>query len=309
MKLGLLHQLAFGIWAMREGSAEPYYPRVLDIMEGRMMVVAENKADAPPPPTQLQLMHDAGVTVSTQDGERLTIQDAAHRLEHGARGLVVNFNITGPIAKDDGLCDTGMQTVAGWVAQFDADPAVLGYTFNIDSPGGNGRAMLLMASALERSKKPRVGIVQYGEACSAAQGIMAKMDLCFASDESDMFGSIGTYATIRDMTKALEARGIVVHNIAATKSKEKNSAVLEAFKGPEHYAKFRKEYIDPFNERFLQLIQQARPGVKDQNGVLEGRVLFAKEAKEEGLIDSIGETLESAVEAVRTLAKKRNTNT
>ena len=308
MKLGLLHQLAFGIWAMREGSAEPYYPMVLDIIEGRTVQLA-TEGTPPPPPTQLQVMHDAGMTVCTEEGETLTMQDASTRLDHGARGLVVNFNITGPIAKDDGLCDIGMQTVAGWVAQFDAEPAVLGYTFNIDSPGGNGRAMLLMASALERSRKPRVGIVQYGEACSAAQGILAKMDLAFAADETDMFGSIGTYATLRDMSKALEARGIAVHNIAATKSTQKNAAVLEALKGPDHYDKFRKEYIDPFNERFVALIQKARPGVKDQNGVLEGRVLYAPEAKAEGLIDSIGETLESAVDAVRTLAKKRNNNT
>lgn len=296
----LLHQLAFGIWAMRPEAVSAYMPQVQDIMFGQAL---QSSADVPAPAVTMPKLE-----FMTLEGERLALDPT--KPIRSEEGLVAVVSIDGPIMRNDFCGDAGMLTMARWYADLENTPEIIGIVEDVNSPGGNGHAMLALTTQKERMKKPVVSLVRHGMACSAAQGIVATSNLVFSSTELDEFGSIGTYVKLIDWDAAMAKRNdLKVHTIKATRSTQKNADVERALNADpadpkDNYDGLRKNYIDPFNEAFIQLVQRNRPGVKDENGVLEGRVFVAKDALKYGLIDSTGETLESAIEAVRQLATK-----
>lgn len=300
----LLHQLAFGIWAFRPEAVSAYMPQVQEIMLGNGPAMASRQ-------NEKELMLEAGLCFYTLDGRRL---EAGVDEVQPEPGLVAVLNVSGPIMKDDFCGAPGASTMSRWLAQFEATKEVQGVVLVADSPGGSGYGMNMMSAQLERMQKPVVSIVQHGMACSAMYGIACTSDLLMTESAMDEVGSIGTYVKLADYAGNDEKRGVKYHEIYATRSTEKNSLVREAFKADPtnqddpHYKAIREQYIDPFNESFISLVQRNRPGVKDENGVLSGRVFMSADALKYGLIDSTGETLESAIAAVRQLATKQPTN-
>lgn len=305
----LLHQLAFGIWCFRPDVVGAYMPQVSEVIFGNHILSDLKSSDAPRPTPVVAVPR---LEFQTLEGERLAL-DPSKPVDQ-QDGLVAVISISGPIMRDDFCGDAGMLTMAKWYADIENTPGIVGIVEDMNSPGGNGQAMLALTTQKERMRKPIISLVRHGMACSAAQGITAASDLTFASTELDEFGSIGTYVKIADWDAAYAKRNdIKVHTIKATRSVQKNADVESALKADpadpkDNYDALRKNYIDPFNEAFIALVQRNRPGVKDENGVLEGRVFMAKEALKYGLIDSTGETLESAIAAVRDIANKKTKN-
>lgn len=300
----LLHQLAFGLWAIRPEAAEAYMPQVFDVISGKTNLQATSRKEA-------ELMMEAQLCFYTQEGQRLT---AGVDPIEAQSGLVAVMSVNGPIMKDDFCGAPGTSTMSRWLADFEATPEVAGVVLRADSPGGNGYGMLTMTSQLERMSKPVVTLVEQGMACSAMYGIAAAGDLVFTASAVDEVGSIGTYVRLADFRGFYEEKKIKLHTIKATRSTDKNALVDEAFKAdpnnPDdpHYKALREQYIDPFNEHFIELVQRNRPGVKDENGVLSGKVFMSADALRYGLIDSTGQTLESAIAAVRNLANQATNN-
>lgn len=302
MKVGLLYKLMLGVWAMRPESAEAYFPLVHEFMMGSQpAVLAASRAEA----KRLKLMDFAGIKLVTQAGEVLGMEQAAEELDPTTQDLVAVIPIHGAIMKDDWCGDFGTRSMANWISEFNGDPAIAGIVLDMDSPGGDGYGMFHLTSQLDRTTKPVVSLVQQGMACSAGYGIVSKTNLILAGSEVDEFGSIGTYVTLADYDAYWKAKGLPIHKIKATKSTEKNADFEAALEGK--YDNLRKNYIDPFNEAFINMVKAARPGMEDKNGVFNGRVLFAPEALKAGMIDSVGHDLNSAVASVRELAKKTHT--
>lgn len=300
----LLHKFAFGIWAFRPEAVPGLLPLVEDVVNGKREAFFERK-------TETELMKEANLRFVTRDGH--TVYAAEGNVEP-TQGMLMVLDLKGAIMKED-FCDSpGTQTLNRWLHSAETTPEVVGVVLNIDSPGGDGYGMADMAGQIERMQKPVVSLVNAGMACSAAYGIACSSDLVMSGNPVDEFGSIGTYVRIRDFSEAEKSRGIKTHTITATRSKQKLADFQEALKADhadpndKHYEALRKNYIDPFNEHFVQLVQRNRPGVKDERGVFEGRVFFATEALELGLIDRTGASLNDAIEAVRQLANTTNPN-
>lgn len=297
----LLHTFAFGIWAMRPEAVGAYMPQVQEIMMGRGPQTTTQ--------TEKELMLEAGLCFYCTDGRRL---DAGVDEIVPEMGMVAVMHVNGPIMKNDFCGAPGTATLSRWMAQFEATKEIEGVLLLGDSPGGSGTAMHQLCTQMGRMTKPTATLVDHGQACSAMYGIACASDLVFTSSEQDEIGSIGTYVRLVDWKGAYEKAGVKFHEIYATRSGEKNGWVREAFKADptnaddDHYKAIREQYIDPFNESFINLVQKNRPGVKDENGVLSGRVFSASDALKHGLIDSTGQTLEGAIAAVRALATKTN---
>lgn len=302
----LLHKFAFGIWAIRPEAVPGYMPQVEEVMRGR---VENFGGDKSPAERERELMEEANLRFFTQDGRTIY---AAQETVQPEPGLVMVMDLKGPVMKDDFCGAPGTQTLGRWMQQASATPEVHGVVLNIDSPGGDGYGMADLSAVIERMNKPVVSIVQAGMACSAAYGIAAACDLVLSSNTVDEFGSIGTYVRLRDFRKAEEDRGVKTHVITATRSTEKLKDYQEALKADHtnpddpHYKAIRENYINPFNEAFIALVQRNRTGLKDTRGVLAGRVFMAADALELGLIDKTNETLGGAVEAVRSLHHTNN---
>lgn len=304
MSRALLHELAFGIMAMRPDAVDAWMPQVKALLNGQNVANTKNKDKY----AEAELMMEAGLTFFCTDGRRVMAGVDEVTPESG---MVAVLNLSGPVMKNDYCGAPGAARMSQWLADFDATDQIVGVVLNVDSPGGNGNAMNMLANQVERMRKPMVSLVSHGMACSAAYGVASACDLIMTGGPMDEVGSIGTYVRLMDWSAADEKHGLKVHEIYATRSTAKNALVREALKADpknqddKHYKAIREEYIDPFNESFIARVQANRPGVKDEAGVLSGKVFFSAEALKHGLIDSTGETLESAIAAVRNLATKQ----
>lgn len=304
----LIHRLAFGIWAMSAQHAQAYMPRVHGLLfpgsNANDELIPQRKSwDREYTQDQVAMMN--GITFIDEQGNPL---DAFQRdIGPEVRNLVAVLPIKDVILKNDEYCGPiGMDTVAGWQQRYQNDPRVVATMLDVDSPGGEGTGMFLMTDQLMREgRKPCVSVVRAGMAASAGYGIVAATDKVFASRDTDEFGSIGTYVTLVDMKAYWAKEGLPIHEIYATESTEKNKDFIEALDGK--YEALRKNFIDPFNEGFMSLVREQRPGLKEKDGVLNGRLFYAQDAKRLGLIDGF-ESLEGAAAAARALAGVKRTS-
>jgi ClpP class serine protease len=305
----LLHKFAFGIWAIRPEAVDGYLQQVDDVMRGRAQSFGPR--DTTPEDREKELMAEANMRFVTREGRTIY---AAQETVNPEPGLVMVLDLKGPVMKEDFCGAPGTQTMGRWMQSADASPEVEGVVLNMDSPGGDGYGMADLSAVIERMGKPVVSIVQAGMACSAAYGIAAAGDLVLSSNTVDEFGSIGTYVRLRDYRKADEDKGVKTHVITATRSTEKLKDYQEALKADhnnpddEHYSAIRENYINPFNEAFIALVQRNRPTLKDERGTLNGRVFMANEALTLGLIDATNKTLADAIDAVRSLTANNTNN-
>lgn len=166
-----------------------------------------------------------------------------------------------------------------------ANDNIKGIVLNVDSGGGEGMAMRLMAEAINERNKGVIGFVD-DYACSAAYGILAACDVIVANSEQARIGSIGTYITIADYTKYFEKQGIKLTDVYASDSTEKNIEYREAIKGN---TKPVQEIANRFNDYFLNHVETSRDDklLSDKKSWGTGKVFFAKEAMDLGLIDEI----------------------
>jgi ClpP class serine protease len=217
--------------------------------------------------------------------------------EANSEGVAV-INMRGPVMKYDFCGSPGTQSMIKAVEQANANPAIKGILFQIDSPGGAVDGSYQLHDAIKNSSKP-TGTFVNGKMCSAAMLFGSATNFRTASSAVDMLGSIGTMMSWKDFTKADAAQGIETHEVYATNSTNKNIGFREV-KEKGSYDALKAELLDPTNDEFTNTIQANLPNA--DKSVLNGSVYLAREAKKKGLIDNIG-TFDSAVKQVLKLAK------
>jgi ClpP class serine protease len=90
--------------------------------------------------------------------------------------------------------------------------------------------------------------------------------------------------------------GVKFHEVYATLSVDKNADFNQVLDGK--YDDYRKNVLDVINTRFLETIRSIRPSVDET--ALTGKMFFAPQAMELGLIDEIG-SFEKAIETAFSL--------
>lgn len=184
-----------------------------------------------------------------------------------------------------------------------SDPDVGAVIVEIDSPGGQVDGVPEAAAMLRglRGSKPIVA-VSNTMAASAAYWLAAQADEVSVTP-SGAVGSIGVYATHRDMSGAGKLLGVETTLISAGKYKTEGNPW-----GPlsdEARAAIQHD-VDHFYGLFTADVAKGR-GVKQtdvKTGYGEGRVLNAKDALSEGLVDRI----ETLGEAAARLASRGSTS-
>jgi signal peptide peptidase SppA len=174
-----------------------------------------------------------------------------------------------------------------------ANPDVGAIVIEIDSPGGVVDGIPEMAAELRamRGSKP---IVAHANtlAASAAYWLASQADEVITTP-SGAVGSIGVYATHRDMSGAMKMMGVETTLISAGKYKTDGSPFQPLSDGARAHI---QEDVDHFYGLFTADVARGRD-VKQadvKSGYGEGRVLNAKAALAVGLVDrveTIGETV------------------
>lgn len=278
-----LHNIVNSVWMIEPGFASNYLPLVTDYISGkRVETVSRSSAD------EREVTDRNGILSAILKNGTYSISEYGRydSPEDAPDNSIAVINVTDAITKHDQDCGpAGMLTKSNLLKRCYNNSRIRAIALVIDSGGGEGYAMRLMAETIESRNKP-VGAFIDDFACSAAYGIASGCDFIIANSKMARIGSIGTYMTIADFTEHYKQRGIALTEIYATASTDKNNDYYEAIKGNLEPI---RNVCNQFNEDFLQRIETNRKNnlTEDRKSWGTGKVYFAEEAQRLGLIDGI----------------------
>jgi len=206
-------------------------------------------------------------------------------------GSIAVIPIRSEIMKYDQQCGPrGTLSITEEIKAADQNPKIKSILLVVDSPGGQVTHADILSDEIRNCKTKVIAFVE-GMAASAAYWIISGASKIIASSENDEIGSIGTMLFFADLKPYYEDMGVKFHEFYATKSTDKNKDVNDVLDGK--YDDYRKNKLDPINERFHAAVKRNRPGV--DASAFTGKIYFANDAISLGLIDEIG-SMDYAIE-------------
>jgi len=273
----LFPDIISGVWAIERESAEGYLPFVINILKGTSVVKESDYSEARQ--KSRESVYATSTGTAFQLGRRVADEDIPDN-------SIAIINFKDPITKYDMECGPeGMLSKIDRMQRADADERIKAVMLDIDTPGGEGYAGLSMVSAIRQMNKPVIAFIN-DFATSAGYMIASATDEIFANSELAITGSIGTYIQVADFRKQLEQEGIVLHEIYAKDSTDKNRDYKEAINY--NYDLIRNR-ASRFNDEFLKTVEAGRQGrlTSDREDWGTGKTFYASDAHEMGLIDGI----------------------
>lgn len=167
------------------------------------------------------------------------------------------------------------------------DNAIKSIILDIDSPGGAARGMTELAGKIREARKAKRIVAQVSPMAASAAYWIASQASEIVSMPSGVVGSIGVIAAHEDLSKAMEMQGIKVTLLKAGKNKGEGNP----------YQPLSEEDRDAIQEQVNELYEMFVSDVAKGRGVSrsviragygEGRVVSARKALVEGMIDRIG---------------------
>jgi protease-4 len=197
----------------------------------------------------------------------------------------------------------GMDELAEMIRLANDSSKIAGTVLLVNTPGGTTESIIQLEDALRNRTKPSVGLID-GQCCSGGIYAASFCDEIYAMNRMCEVGSIGTYAQLIDTRESEKKWGYTIKQIYPPESKFKNLPFREALDNkPERII---REELTPYAIHFQNIIKENRKKL-DQSveGILEGRVFYAYDAIDNGLIDGIM-NMQQTIERVKTLANDRN---
>lgn len=270
-----------------EGSAiHNYLPIAEQMREGKFRAADWVEGELPEPSRAIQVFVPHAAELGLMGYESLADVPA---------GSVAVHTIEGVMMEADTCWSLGTQSLGRLIQQADAHESIVAHVARFNTPGGSTSGLETFAGIIAGTQKPFVSYAQ--QMCSAGYwaGSGANGGIVVGG-RTAMIGSIGTKVSFRDYSKAMAAAGVVDHDIAATKSTNKNAAFEQAVKG--NYKPIRQQLLDPLNEVFLDTVRQNRAGKLDpqlEDELLSGMVYIGEANVHNGLADQMG-SFEEAVQ-------------
>lgn len=278
-----LHRILNSIWFIDRQTAENYLPLITSYINGKPMA-----ASASP---------EVGSEITLNTFEGSAIRELAYNpdqedgsetdfIRSAPENSILTIGITDAITKYDQACGPrGMNSLSKYMRAAYATPNVNGVVLKIDSGGGEGNAMRMFVETISERNKPVIAFID-DFAASAAYGIAAACDLVTANSTTARIGSIGCYMTVADYSERFAKAGIKITDVYARQSTEKNKDYRDAIAGN---TKAVEDIATVFCESFLAQVEKDRAGKLTAGREVwgTGRMFFATEARELGLIDNI----------------------
>lgn len=214
---------------------------------------------------------------------------------------VAIIDVTGPLTK----YQTSFQAILGGTSTLAVratlraalrDPKVSAIMLRIDSPGGTVAGTLELADAVKAADavKPTSTYIE-DLGCSAAYWVAAMGRKAYANAAATV-GSIGTFAVLQDMSGMYEAAGVKVHVVSSAPLK---GAGVPGTPITSEVLQEAQRQVDAFTELFVKGAAGGRRMPVDRmQGLADGRVHIAAEARRLGLIDAVA-SLDDAVKETR----------
>lgn len=194
---------------------------------------------------------------------------------------VISFNDV--ITKYDGWCSAGVVTKANQLLESDRNDKIIAHALIFDTPGGEASAPEIMINAIKNCTKPVYAYVT-GLCASAGYGMASACKAIYLSGKMNQLGSIGTFSTIVDYSKQLEARGIKLIEVYAKQSTNKNIEVREALDGKPEKLQARLSEMQNVFESYTREFRNDK--ISDQEAYT-GKIYLSEAAINAGLAEGI----------------------
>lgn len=220
-----------------------------------------------------------------------------------AKEKILVLDVTGVIgAGGGGLFSreaNPISTVHSRLGKAAGDPLVRGVILRIDSPGGEATASDIINHEIlrfrEQSGIPVVALAM-GTAASGGYYVAAGCDAILAHP-STITGSIGVISIFPGVGGLLDKLGIDVTVVKSGEMKDAGSPFKEM---SEQERSVFQAVIDELHQKFLDAVLASRQGAvsrEELEQLADGRILTARQALDQGLIDGIG-YIDDAVDEV-----------
>lgn len=298
----VLHELVRQGWLMASDELNQYLPLALAFMDGKvtpdLYPTGKKEGEEDEVESRVFLVEPSGKTQRLYDREEL------------AEGSVSVIPIRGPIMKYGSSSSYGMDEMARMATHADQLDQVRAHVLKMDTPGGSIYGAFHMLQAVESLKKPVIALVD-NMCCSAGMMIAAPAKEIYSTHPLNRIGSIGAMVSWRDVRKQLEAEGVVIRDIYADKSTQKNHIARALQAGNDQPMK--TEMLNPMNEAFHATIRKHFAGAlagmsaEDTEYLFSGADFFAEKGVSFGLLNGIS-TFEATIERAMALGEPARTN-
>ena len=241
---------------------------------------------------------DSYAQISLPDYVR--VQHALHATQRGRNGRVGVVIASGEMLDGQQPPGTiGGLSTAAMLREARDDDGIAAVVLRVDSPGGSAFAseqIYREVAAIKAAGKPVV--VSMGDvAASGGYYIAAPADEIFASPTT-ITGSIGIYAAVPTLDRTLGKVGVSVDGVGTTALSGKLRVDRPLDPVLRDYVQLQVEHG---YELFLSHVASGRGRSRDEiNAIARGRVWIGTDAKEHGLVDTLG----SYQDAVNAAAKR-----
>lgn len=244
-------------------------------------------------------------------GDEMPEEGQGTPLTDAESGSVAVYPIEGVITKKSTWCSMGTEDLMREMRRAEQMDNITAHLLKIDSGGGEGTNIETVARFLALElEKPVLAWVN-GYCASAAYYLAAACDKIYASQGTDILGSVGVMLSFMDYREYYEQKGIKLHEVYSRYSDLKNEDFRQARDGA--YEKVRDKLLDPMAEQFIRDVSLYRFGTLiDDDRIYRGDTFLAKEGIELGMLDGIqtfDQTVEKAVEASEKKKKLKLENT
>lgn len=286
-----------GRWLIDKSWAQEHLPLVLKMAKGETV--------------DFGLKKDESTAAKVLSNKTASVYNVGYYTDLGRlpSGAIAMLDIIGPVTKYGDMCSYGSIDHEQTLNRLANAPNVSAIILNIDSPGGEAAGTGSLAQTIKTvsNKKPVVALINDGIAASAAMWITSAASEIYATQKTDMLGSIGAYTTIADWNAYIESQGLPVRDIYAPQSTDKNFDYKEALKDPPNDKPIEENLRVLVNE-FINTIQANRGSKLTSSDWQTGKMYYAKDALKIGLIDGI-KSFDQVIRRVNTLiSQTQNSN-
>ena len=222
------------------------------------------------------------------------------RYDELPEGSVGVMTIAGPITKYGGMCSYGSKDYEMILKKAAASAKIGSIIIKYDTPGGQVSGTPGLGDTIKNIGKPTLAFVDDGMMASAGVWLGVNSNEIWASQKTDMIGSIGVFTQLADWIKYYKSMGLDIKEIYSRKSSEKNADYKQAMEGKYDAV---QDHLDFIANEFISKVKSNR-GERlkaDTPGLLQGAMFYAEDAVSNGLIDRIG-SFEEAVQHLQELA-------
>jgi protease-4 len=292
----IINALARHTWLIDENYGNQHLGYVAEILSGRMPLMASSQKESIEYTAPAQYAQANAQPVKIAYSYRTdNYEDNLTELPEGSFAVL---QLKGVVTKDFNCGVAGTSYLAGLVQKADTLKNIKGILFVVDSPGGQADGTQSLVDAIKAFSKPSLAFVNDGMCGSAAYWVASACDQIISSHATNIIGSIGTYMTLFDQRRRLDAMGVDLHEIYAPQSTEKNKLVKDAMDGD--YKPIQNTFLKPITEAFINSVKENRGERLTSDKPFKGATYLATQALELGLIDQIG-NFSTAIKTINTM--------